>query len=157
VRTPAIFWWPGTVRPAVVTDMASAMDLFVTAARLGGAAPTADRTIDGVDLRPALMGTGPSPRQELFYYWDSELRAVRKGVYKAHFITSGAYGEGEPRVEHHPPLLFNVAEDPGERHDIAAAHPDVVADLVKVAEAHRRTVTPVKPLFDELLATPPKQ
>ena len=32
VRTPAIFWWPGTVRPAVVTDIGSAMDLFVTAA-----------------------------------------------------------------------------------------------------------------------------
>ena len=62
VRTPAIFWWPGTVRPSVVTDIGSAMDLFVTAARLAGAAPPADRTIDGVDLRAPLTGTGPSPR-----------------------------------------------------------------------------------------------
>ena len=63
VRTPAIFWWPGTVRPSVVTDIGSAMDLFVTAARLAGAAPPTDRTIDGVDLRAPLTGTGPGPRQ----------------------------------------------------------------------------------------------
>jgi arylsulfatase A len=157
VRTPAIFWWPGTVRPAVVTEIGSAMDLFVTAARLGGAAPPADRTIDGVDLSAALKGTGPGARQSLFYYWDSELRAVRKGAYKIHFITSGAYGEGDPRLEHNPPLLFNLAEDPGERHNVAARHPDIVADLVKEAEAHRRTVVPAKPLFDELLPTSGRQ
>jgi hypothetical protein len=87
----------------------------------------------------------------LFYYWDSELRAIRKGVYKAHFITSGAYGEGEPRTEHNPPLLFNLAEDPGERYDLAAAHPDIVDDLVRAADAHRRTIVPTKPLFDEFL------
>ena len=37
VRTPAIFWWPGTVRPGVVTDMGSGLDLIVTAAALAGA------------------------------------------------------------------------------------------------------------------------
>jgi len=118
VRTPAIFWWPGTVRPAVVTDMGSEMDLLPTAARLAGAAGEIprDRVIDGVDLRAPLTGSGPSPRQVLFYYWDNELRAVRKGNYKAHFITSGAYDDREVRAEHNPPLLFNLAEDPGERH-----------------------------------------
>ena len=154
VRTPAIFWWPGTVRPAVVTDMGSAMDLFVTAAKLGGAEPPRDRVIDGVDLRPAFSG-GRSPRQLLYYYWDNELRAIRKGNYKAHFITSGAYGEGEARTVHNPPLLFNLADDPGERFDIAATHPDVVADLLKEAAAHRATVTPAPPLFDQLLPATP--
>jgi arylsulfatase A-like enzyme len=151
VRTPAIFWWPGTVRPATVTDIGSAMDLFVTAAKLAGAEVPSDRVIDGVDLRAPLTGSGPSPRQLLFYYSDSELRAVRKGPYKAHFITSGAYGEGEKRTEHNPPLLFNLAEDPGERHNIAGSRPEVVADLVKEAAAHRKTVTPATPLFDEVL------
>ena len=151
VRTPAIFWWPGTVRPSVVTDIGSAMDLFVTAAKLAGAEPPADRAIDGVDLRAPLTGAGPSPRRTLFYYWDSELRAIRKGPYKAHFITSGAYGEGEPRKEHNPPLLFNLADDPGERHNVAALHADVVADLVQEAAAHRKAMVAGRPLFDELL------
>ncbi|HEX2458129.1 MAG TPA: sulfatase [Vicinamibacterales bacterium] len=151
VRTPAIFWWPGSVKPAVVTDIGSAMDLFVTGARLAAADVPSDRIIDGVDLRAPLTGTGPSPRTTLFYYWDNELRAVRKGAYKAHFITSGSYGQGGPRQEHNPPLLFNLAEDPGERTDVAALHPDVVADLVREAETHRRGVVRVPPLFDDLL------
>jgi len=154
VRTPAIFWWPGTVKPAVVTDIGSAMDLFATAAKLGGAELPSDRVIDGVDLRARLTESGSSPRQLIFYYWDNELRAVRKGGYKAHFVTSGAYGEGEPRREHHPPLLFNLADDPGERHDVAGAHPDVVADLIRAAEAHRRNMVAGRPLFDELLPAP---
>ena len=149
VRTPAIFWWPGTVKPAVVTDIGSAMDLFATAGALAGAVLPADRVIDGVDLRAPLTGTGPSPRKTLFYYWDNELRAVRKGPYKAHFITSGAYGLGGARAQHDPPLLYNLAEDPGEQHDIAAAHPDVVADLMKEVAAHKAGLTPGKPLFDE--------
>ena len=151
VRTPAIFWWPGTIPPGVVTGIGSGLDLLPTAASLARTATPNGRAFDGVDLSPALKGTGPSPRTELFYYWDSELRAVRKGRYKAHFITSGAYGEGGARTEHASPLLFDLATDPGERIDIAAAHPDIVADLVRTADAHRRAVVPVKPLFDDVL------
>jgi hypothetical protein len=92
----------------------------------------------------------------LFYYADNELRAVRKGPYKAHFITSGAYGVGGARVEHAPPLLFNLTEDPGEQHDIAGAHPDVVADILKEAATHRAAVVPGKPLFDALAPAPPR-
>jgi arylsulfatase A len=151
VRTPAIFWWPGTVKPGIVTDIASSMDVFVTAAALAGAQPATTRPIDGVDLRAPLTGTGPSPRQLHFYYWDDELRAVRKGRYKAHFITSGAYGQFGERRAHTPPLLFDLAADPGERQDVAAAHPDVVADLLREAEVHRRGLVAGPPLFDRLL------
>ena len=38
VRTPAIFWWPGTVRPGVVTGIGSGLDLLATAASLAGVA-----------------------------------------------------------------------------------------------------------------------
>src|SRR4029453_16692357 len=127
------------------------MDLFVTAAKLAGAEVPSDRVIDGVDLRDRLTGAGPGRRAVLFYYWDNELRAIRKGRYKAHFITSGAYGEGAPRREHNPPLLFDLAEDPGERRDVAAAHPDVVADLVREADSHRRAMVAGPPLFDDLV------
>ena len=156
VRTPAIFWWPGTVRPGVVTNIGSGLDLLATAAALAGAKLPADRLLDSVDLGPALRGAGPGTRNELFYYWDSELRAVRKGKYKAHFVTSGAYGEGQPRTEHNPPLLFDLSIDSGERFNIAADHPDVVADLVQTARAHRSAVVPTRPLFDELLPDKPR-
>jgi hypothetical protein len=141
------------VKPGVVTGMGSGLDLLATAASLSGARLPSDRTLDSIDLTPALKG-GASPRRELFYYWDNELRAVRKGQYKAHFITSGAYDDPERRTAQEPPLLFDVSVDPGERYNVAASHPDVVADLIELANAHRATVRPAKPLFDELLAAP---
>jgi arylsulfatase A len=155
VRTPAIFWWPGTVRPGVVTDIGSAMDLFTTSGSLAGAEMPRDRPIDGVDLSAPLKGSGPSPRQMIFYYWNNELRAVRKGPYKAHFVTSGAYGLGGERVPHDPPLLFDLRDDAGENHDVASAHPDVVADLIQETATHKAAMKMGKPLFDEVL-TPPK-
>ena len=157
VRTPAIFWWPGTVRPGVVTGIGSALDVLATAASLAGVPLPADRPIDSVDLSAALRGTGPSGRNELFYYWDNELRAVRKGNYKAHFITSGAYDDPEPRTTHNPPLLFDLSVDPGERFNVAAEHLEVVADLVRTANAHRAAVAFTKPLFDQLLPTPQRK
>lgn len=154
VRAPAIFRWPGTVRPEVVTDIGSGLDLLATAASLSGATLPVDRTLDSVDLTAALKGTGRSPRSALFYYWDSELRAVRSGNYKLHFITSGAYDDPEPRTVHDPPLLFDLSADPGERYNIAAAHPEVVGALITAANAHRATVVATKPLFDVLLPKP---
>jgi arylsulfatase A-like enzyme len=105
-------------------------------------------------LSAALTGTGPSARTELFYYWDNELRAIRKGNFKAHFITSGAYDDPEPRVAHELPLLFDLSSDPGEKFNMAAEHLGVVAELGRAADAHRRTVAPAVPLFDRLLPAP---
>ena len=156
VRTPAIFWWPGTVRPSTVTGIGSALDLLATAATLSGATLPTDRTIDSIDLSRTLTGTSPSPRDELFYYWDSELRAVRVGNYKAHFITSGSYGEGEARTEHSPPLLFDLSVDPSERVNVAADHPDIVAEILTKAGIHRGLVVPTQPLMDRLLPRPPE-
>ena len=156
VRTPAIFRWPGTVRPSTVTGIGSALDLLATAATLSGATLPTDRTIDSIDLSRTLTGTSPSPRDELFYYWDSELRAVRVGNYKAHFITSGSYGEGEARTEHSPPLLFDLSVDPSERVNVAADHPDIVAEILTKAGIHRGLVVPTQPLMDRLLPRPPE-
>ena len=61
MRTPAIFWWPGTVRPGTVTDIGSGLDLLTTAASLAGTRPPAGRIIDGVDLSAPLRGSGAEP------------------------------------------------------------------------------------------------
>jgi arylsulfatase A-like enzyme len=150
VRTPAIFWWPGTIRPGVVTGIGSGLDLFATAAALAGGKVPNDRVMDSIDLGPALRGA-PSPRQILFYYYNSDLRAVRQGRYKAHVVTSGSYQDKEPRVVHDPPLLYDLSVDPGEHFDVAASHPDIVKQLVALLDAHRESVVPTKPLFDVLL------
>jgi arylsulfatase A-like enzyme len=94
-------------------------------------------------------GAEPAPRTPVLL--GQRAAAIRKDRFKAHFVTSSAYGIGDARVEHAPPLLFDLAADPGERENVAAAHPDVTADLQREAAAHRRRAVPGPPLFDGLL------
>lgn len=142
VRVPFIARWPGRIRPAVVTGLGTTMDLFPTIIALAGGAPPADRPLDGYDLGPTLVGTAPSPRNTVFYYRQRDLYAVREGAWKAHFISEGAYGQFGARVAHETPELYNLDEDPSERFNVAAAHPDVVSRLRTVATTHLAGVAP---------------
>ncbi len=143
MREPCLTWWPGTIRPAVVHEIGTTMDLYTTILKLAGAEVPSDRVVDGLDLRPVLLGTGPSPRDTVFYYRGTQLYAVRKGRYKAHFTTRSAYGSDQP-VAHDPPLLYDLGQDPSEKYDVAKDHPAVIEEIKKVVEQHRRTVTPVE-------------
>jgi len=143
VRVPAIFWWPGTVAPAVVREMGSFLDLLPTLAALAGARLPAGRVLDGYDLSPVLRGQGPSPRKSYFYYRSATLQAVRSGPFKLHLFTRPD-GNDEPPRKVDPPWLYDLDQDPGEERDIAAERPDVVADLRRMAEEHRRGVARVE-------------
>ncbi len=139
-RVPAIARWPGKIQPGITHEMASGMDLFSTCLALAKADCPTDRPIDGLDISPVLFAKGKSPRQVEYYYYGDQLYAVRKGAYKAHFTTWDGYSKEKPEP-HSPPLLFNLQEDPSEQFDVAAEHPDTIADITKVFEEHRATVT----------------
>lgn len=135
IRVPAIVRWPGTIpggrRSA---DMVSIMDLFPTFASLAGATMPRDRAIDGLDILPLLLGKGPSPRQEFFYFIGANIQAVRQGPWKLTLAASGAaVGRGPARgraaeAAEAPagPDLFNLDVDPAERFNLAKAHPEMV-------------------------------
>jgi arylsulfatase A-like enzyme len=143
MRVPTVCWWPGRIKPGVVLDMGATMDLYTTIIKLAGAEAPSDRVVDGLDLTPALFGTGPSPRNTMFYYRGTELYAVRKGPYKAHFVTQSAYGSDKP-VRHDPPVLYHLEHDPSEKYDVTKDHPDVIADILQEVEKHRATLTPAE-------------
>jgi arylsulfatase A-like enzyme len=145
VREPGIAWWPGKIKAGVVSsELAATMDLFTTSLQLAGAEVPADRPIDGKSMLPILFNSGPGGRQLIHYYIDGKLTAIRKGPWKAHFLTQVEFG-GEIREMHDPPLLFNLEEDPSERREVAKEHPEIVNDLVLEAEKHKREVRPGKP------------
>jgi arylsulfatase A len=142
-RVPAIARWPGKIKPGLTHEMASALDLYKTCLNLAGAEIPKDRPLDGFDMAPILFGNGKSQRDEQFYYFCADVYAVRKGNYKAHFVTHDGYSK-LPEEKHEPGLLFDVRNDPSERFNIAADHPEIVADLKKAFEKHRAEVTPGK-------------
>ncbi len=143
MREPTVFWWPGKLKKGVVTGMGSTLDLFPTFLALAGAEMPGDRTYDGGDLSPALFGTGASPRREMFFYRGQRVYAARVGEYKAHFITKPAYGKGQI-VEHDPPVLYHLGEDPSEKYDIAEKNPEVIETIRKIVARHEAGVEPVE-------------
>ena len=147
LRVPGLFWWPGTIKPGVVTELGSAVDLFPTLMRLAGVNLPVDRQLDGYDLSPVLKGTGSSQRHEIFYYEGTELLAVRVGRFKVHFAA-------DPEVKQAPPLVYDLEQDPSERFNVAAHHKDVIEEARRLADAHRASV---KPVPNQLLMRAPAQ
>jgi arylsulfatase A-like enzyme len=146
MRVPCLAWWPGTITPGrIVSDVVSELDLFPTCLDLAGVMIPDDRPYDGVSLVGVLRGAGPSSRTDIFYYHGSDLFAVRHGPWKLHLKTiNPASGEEKPKV-HDPPLLYNLMRDPSERVNVALQHPDVIEQLLKDVEKHRRDVKPGTP------------
>ncbi|MCG6920002.1 MAG: sulfatase [Acidobacteria bacterium] len=141
-REPTVVWGPGIVSPGVVRGMGSTLDLLPTFCALAGVEPPSDRALDGYDLSPVLRGEGESPRNEMMYYQGVEIFAARVGPFKAHWTTFTNY-RGENPVPRDPPLLFNLEEDPSEKYDVAARHPEVIDQIAEHVEAHKKTVEPV--------------
>jgi arylsulfatase A-like enzyme len=137
MREPTIAWWPGTI-PAGRTsaELGCTTDLLATICALAEVPLPADRTLDSFDLRPVLLGTGPSPRQSLLYYRGRQLMAARLGPWKAHFMTQDGYGQPQPE-KHDPPLLFHLEHDPSEKRDLAKDHADVIAEIQKLVSEHQ--------------------
>lgn len=138
-RVPGIAWWPGTIPAGTESpELMSMIDLLPTFAALAGAELDPDRSIDGLDVRNALLGLGDakSPRKTLYYYQQDELQAVRSGPWKL-FLPLAGPGLRHPHFGSEPsdrPLLFHLRDDPGSQENIAAQHPDRVEELLRIAE-----------------------
>lgn len=157
MRVPGIAWWPGKIKAGSVNrDIACTMDLFVTSLHLAGAEVPKDRDVDGLDLSETLLSGKPSPRKTMIYYRGQQLFAIRKGPWKMHLQTQAAYGQPKPE-KHDPPLLFHLEIDPSEKFDVAAEHPEVIADLRKEIEAHQSGLKAAPSQLIETVAMSPEE
>jgi len=143
-RVPAIFWAPGRVKPAVVSQLGSTLDLLPTLSQWAGATLPTDRVYDGFDLTPVLYGKGESPRKEMFFYHGTRLFAARKGPFKLYYYKNNPAGYPEKMEKLETLTLFNLQHDPSERFDLAAIHPEVIKEIEALVARHKATVVPAK-------------
>lgn len=143
-RVPTIFWGPGHVKPGVVHEMGSTLDLINTFASLTGTTIPADRKMDGYDLSPVLKGVGNSPRSEFFYWTRGVLHAARMGKWKLHIQQREPVNYGRV-VELDQPELYDVEADISEKYDRYEEKPEIVEKLLKRMEAHQASMSDALP------------
>ena len=140
MREPTIFWAPGKISPGIIDYVGSTMDIFKTFSKIAGISLPDDRILDSYDLGPILFKNKKGKREHLFYYRGTELFAVRKGNFKAHFITQGEYGLYGEKEIHDPPLLYNLNHDPSERFNISRKHPEILKSIEKLVDEHKKNM-----------------
>jgi arylsulfatase A len=149
VRVPTIFYWPGQIKPGIVSDIGSTLDLFATA--MGLAEIDNQSGVDGFDLSGVLLGQDASPRTEMPYYRGGQLYAYRQGPWKLHFIVEGAYGQPPVKTALAEPELYNLHQDPSERFNVASSNPEALASLMAAVARHQASLVVRPPLFDARL------
>jgi len=132
LNVPYMMRWDGVFPPGRrYSDPVSLMDVFTTAAAAASVPLPGDRSYDGVDLRPYLLGkTEGAPHPTLF--WRSLYnKAVRKGQWKL------IVNERSTEI-----LLYNLQYDRREKVNLAPQYPEIVEELL---EELREWERPLKP------------
>jgi arylsulfatase A-like enzyme len=138
--------------------LAGMFDLFPTVLSAAGIKPTRQTVLDGYDLLPLWRGDAPSRHRVLFGQMDAKITWVRDARWKLFLLpgkdlpiddhwVSPLKVDGvtllapydQARGNQYPGLrtgdetkafvLFDLLADPGEQHNVAAKHPDVVDRL----------------------------
>jgi hypothetical protein len=83
-----------------------------------------------------LAGDGAGDRLLLFHGPDNTVTAARWGRWKLHLRLLSQVGGKYTADE--PPLLYDLEVDPSESRNVAAQHPDVVAEMRAMVAARSR-------------------
>jgi arylsulfatase A-like enzyme len=131
IRGPFIVRWPGVVPADTVCEQpVSIMDFYPTVVQAAGIEPDRRQKLDGISILPALKNpTARLKRDALYWHYPLE---------KPHFLggrSSGAIRAGNWKLveffEEGRAELYNLKEDIGEKHDLAAEYPQKVAEMRK--------------------------
>lgn len=152
LRVPCIMRAPGKIPAGTVTDaVAATIDMMPTLANLAGTTAPSDREIDGVDITKLIHGEVETLDRDYFYYQHDCLRAVRSGKWKLMLPHTEPFKGGiadqwkghiakEDAIRIEEARLYNLDSDIGETTDVADQHPEVVAELKKLAEKARKDI-----------------
>jgi arylsulfatase A-like enzyme len=136
-RVPFVARWKGHIPVGTSDQLICHVDLLVTCADLLGQPLTPAATLDSVDVLPALLGASQPVRQNLVHHtggFPGQL-AIRSGTWKL----IPAMRPRDSRRSRGEPLLFNLADDVEEAHNLAEKHPEKVRELAALLQKTRES------------------
>lgn len=150
LKVPCIIRWPAKIPAgAICNNLSATIDLLPTICAITQSKLPV-RKIDGVDISDLFLGKkGANPRDEFAYYYDrNSLKGIRKGNWKLVFpntsqtykLPSAIGADGYPGTYASvsvPLALYDLRTDPGETLDLKDKFPDVVKQLMSIADKYR--------------------
>ena len=134
-RVVALANWPGHIKAGSTVDrMIHVVDWYPTLAALAGATAKT-KPLDGLNVWPTISEGEPSPRTEIVYNIEPFRGGIRQGDWKLIWRTLLPAS-----VE-----LYNLAQDPSEKNNVAAQNPDRVIALQQ--RANELAAVMVKPMI----------
>lgn len=149
-REPCIISFPGKIKPGIpINSPMMAIDILPTVAEITGS-KLPDAKIDGKSVWNIWTGeTEQSPHQAYYFYYKiNELHGVRYGKWKLYFPHSYRSLNGREGGKGGLPVnydyntiddieLYDLSMDISETKNVAAQHPEVVAQIEKLANKMR--------------------
>lgn len=128
---PGVVNWPGHVKAGSTVDgMIHVVDMYPTLLGQAGGTTAKAKPLDGMDMWPTISQGKLSPRNELVYNIEAFRAGIRQGDWKL------IWRAPLPSV----PELYNIAQDPSEKTNLAEGNPEKVAVLQKRANALAATM-----------------
>lgn len=141
-RTPFITRWKGRIAPGVSDEMICTVDFAASFATLTGQGLTKDGCLDSFNMLDALLGKPGAKGRQYVLQQDngSGNFGLRVGPWKLVRLQQRVKPKAVvsvddsplPRAKH---TLYHLADDPGERTDVSAAHPEIMRRLVAQLDA----------------------
>jgi len=141
VREPLLIRWPGVTEPGSLCRVpVISTDYYPTFVEIAGLPLRPRQYVDGVSLVPLLKG-GAQPERPLFWHYPhySNQGGAPGGAVRLGDLKLIEWYE-DMRVE-----LFNLSDDPGEQHNLAAAMPAKAAALRRQLHEWRDSVKAAMP------------
>jgi arylsulfatase A len=146
-HVPFFIKWPGTTTPGEISHaLVSQIDLMATLAAIVESELPVDQAEDSYSLLPLLQGKTDSVRRAHVHNTFDEQYAIRDG----HWVLVNAKGprgsrgnppweekHGYPQSQRQPAELYDLKTDVGQRHNVAAEYPEMVATLKALLEKIR--------------------
>ena len=137
IRVPCVVAWPGVTKAKTRSkELVQTSDFYPTILNQLGIKIPADHKVDGIDISPALAGEKLDRAGIVNYFpypamvpdWVPTAISLHSGDWKLLRL----FHQGENGA--HDYLLYNLAEDIGEKNNLAAKHPERVKEMDRILE-----------------------